>query len=99
MRDCVVWHGYRTRRSRSGFDDQPAGYRLALIRRDATREEHMATVYLMSLEDRVALARNQIDLAILRLRSIGEQSGSVEVEQFISRATHELKQIGELIGS
>jgi hypothetical protein len=59
----------------------------------------MAPLYLMNLEDRVALARNQINLVILRLRSIREQSRSEEVEQFVSSTTSQLQQISELIGS
>jgi len=33
----------------------------------------MATMYLMSLEDRVELARNQLHLVILKLQSVKDQ--------------------------
>ncbi|HYB41282.1 MAG TPA: hypothetical protein VEL75_05895 [Candidatus Methylomirabilis sp.] len=59
----------------------------------------MATMYLMTLEDRVALARNQIDLVILRLRSVRRESRPEEVEQAMSLATDQLRNISELIGS
>lgn len=58
----------------------------------------MATMYLMNLEDRVALARNQLDLVIVRLRSAKEQSRSEEVEQVVNLATTQLQHISELIG-
>ena len=58
----------------------------------------MATMYLMNLEDRVDLARNQLDLVILRLRSVKEQSRPDEVEQVVSLATTQLQRISELIG-
>ena len=54
----------------------------------------MATTYVMNLEDRVDLARNQLDLVILRLRSVKEQSRPEEVE----RAVNQLQHISELIG-
>ena len=40
----------------------------------------MATMYLMSLEDRVELARNQLDLVILKLRSVKDQSRLDEIQ-------------------
>ncbi len=46
----------------------------------------MATMYLMNLEDRVDLARNQLDLVILKLRAVKEQSRREEVEQAVSLA-------------
>ncbi|HEV8438585.1 MAG TPA: hypothetical protein VGT40_10865 [Methylomirabilota bacterium] len=58
----------------------------------------MAPLYLMNLEDRVAIARNQIDLVILRLRSIPAQSRPEEVEQFLRATTSQLQDISELIG-
>ncbi len=58
----------------------------------------MATMYLMNLEDRVALARNQLDLVIMRLRSVKEQNKPEEVDQVVSVATTQLQHISELIG-
>jgi hypothetical protein len=52
----------------------------------------------MNLEDRVALARNQLDLVIMRLRSVRERSGPEEVEQAVSAATTQLQHISELMG-
>jgi hypothetical protein len=57
----------------------------------------MATMYLMNLEDRVAIARNQLDLVILRLRSLTGQS-QPDVELTVSQATTQLQNICELIG-
>ncbi len=58
----------------------------------------MATMYLMNLEDRVDLARNQLDLVILRLRSVKEQRRPEEVERAVNLAATQLEQISELIG-
>jgi hypothetical protein len=58
----------------------------------------MATMYLMNLEDRVELARDQLDLVIGRLRSVLAQSWPQEVEEIVSRATTQLQHISELIG-
>ena len=58
----------------------------------------MATLYMMNLEDRVDLARNQLDLVILRLRSMRERNQPEEVEEMVSFATAKLTHISELIG-
>ena len=58
----------------------------------------MATMYVMTLEDRVDLARNQLDLVILKLRAVKEQSRREEVEQAVSLAASQLQTISELIG-
>jgi hypothetical protein len=57
----------------------------------------MATMYLMNLEDRVDLARNQLDLVILRLRSVKAQARE-EVERAMEMAASQLQNISELIG-
>ena len=57
----------------------------------------MGTMYLMSLEDRVELARSQLDLVILKLRSVTEQSRPDEIEQVVSSATTHLERIREII--
>ena len=56
----------------------------------------MATMYVMNLEDRVDLARNQLDLVILRLRSIKDRPE--EVERAVYAAATQLQHISELIG-
>jgi hypothetical protein len=58
----------------------------------------MATMYLMNLEDRVDLARNQLDLVILRLRSVKAQARAEEVERTMEMAASQLQNISELIG-
>ncbi len=58
----------------------------------------MATMYLMNLEDRVDLARNRLDLVILRLRSVKEQRRPEEVERAVDLAASQLQHISELIG-
>lgn len=58
----------------------------------------MATMYLMNLEDRAELARNQLDLVIRRLRSVRAQSRPEEVEEAVGLAATQLQQISELIG-
>jgi len=58
----------------------------------------MATMYVMNLEDRVDLARNQLDRVILRLRSVMKQSPPEEVEQTVTLAASQLENISELIG-
>src|SRR5262245_22856276 len=60
-------------------------------------EELVATMYLMSLEDRVELARNQLDLVILKLRSVKEQTGPDEIRELVSLATTHLERISEII--
>jgi hypothetical protein len=57
----------------------------------------MATMYLMNLEERVDLARNQPDRVILRLRSV-KQARTDEVEQVVQLAATQLQNISELIG-
>ena len=57
----------------------------------------MATMYLMSLEDRVELARNQLDVVILKLRSVKEQSRPDEIRELVSLATTHLERISEII--
>ena len=57
----------------------------------------MATMYLMSLEDRVELAGNQLDLVILKLRSAKEQSRPDEIQQVVSFAITHLARISEII--
>ena len=56
----------------------------------------MATLYLMNLEDRVDLARRQLNLVILRLRAL-KQSRSEEVERTLTLTTAQLESISELI--
>ncbi len=58
----------------------------------------METLYLMSLEDRVDLARNQLDLVILRLRSVKGQSRPDEIDRTVDMATSQLQHISQLIG-
>jgi hypothetical protein len=58
----------------------------------------MATMYLMNLEDRVDLARNQLDRVILRLRSVRAQERPEDVEQAVELAATQLQNISELIG-
>jgi hypothetical protein len=60
-------------------------------------EEFMATMYLMSLEDRLELARNQLDFVIQNLRSVKEQSRPAEIQQLVSFATTKLEHISEII--
>lgn len=57
----------------------------------------MAPLYVINLEDRVDLARNQLDLVIVRLRrAIKERSRLDEVEQAVDSAATQLQH--ELIG-
>jgi hypothetical protein len=58
----------------------------------------MATMYFMNLEDRVELARNQLDFVIARLQSVGRQSRPDEIEHVMSLATAHLLRISEMIG-
>lgn len=59
----------------------------------------MAPLYVMSLEDRVDLARNQLDVVILTLRQAVKEQGRREaVEQAMYSATTQLQHISELIG-
>ena len=59
----------------------------------------MAPMYVMNLEDRVDIARNQLDLVILRLRrAVTERSRPDEVEQVVDSAATQLQHISELIG-
>jgi hypothetical protein len=58
----------------------------------------MATVYLMNLQERVELARNQLDLVVLRLQSVKAQGVRTEVARTVDLATRQLEQIRELIG-
>ena len=58
----------------------------------------MATMYLMNLEERVDLARNQLDRVILRLRSVKAQERTEDVEQVVQLAATQLQNISELIG-
>jgi hypothetical protein len=58
----------------------------------------MATMYLMNLEDRVDLARNQLDRVILRLRSVKGEERPEDVEQAVELAATQLQNISELIG-
>jgi hypothetical protein len=59
----------------------------------------MAPLYVMNLEDRVDLARNQLDLVILRLRqAVKERRGADAVEQAVDSAATQLQHISELIG-
>jgi hypothetical protein len=58
----------------------------------------MGTVYVMNLEDRVDLARNQLDLVIRRLQSLRALSPPDEIEQTLSLAASQLQRICELIG-
>jgi len=58
----------------------------------------MGAVYVMNLEDRVELARNQLDLVIRRLQSLRALSPPEEIEQTVSLAARQLQHICELIG-
>ena len=59
----------------------------------------MSTLYVMSLEDRVDLARDQLDGVILKLRhAVAAPSQSDEVEQLVRATTDQLQHISELIG-
>ena len=59
----------------------------------------MSTLYVMSLEDRVGLARDQLDGVILKLRhAVAAPSQSDEVEQLVRATTDQLQHISELIG-
>lgn len=59
----------------------------------------MAPLYVMSLEDRVDLARNQLNAVILKLRQAVKEQGQLdEVEQVMYSATTQLQHISELIG-
>jgi hypothetical protein len=59
----------------------------------------MAPVYVMSLEDRVDLARNQLDAVIRKLRwAATAQSRPGDAEQVMHSATAQLQNISELIG-
>lgn len=57
----------------------------------------MATMYLMSLEDRVELARDQLDFVIRKLRSVMEQSRPADIQQLVSFAATKLEHISEII--
>ena len=59
----------------------------------------MAPLYVMSLEDRVDLARDKLNLVILTLRQAVKEQGRLgEVEQVMHSATTQLQHISELIG-
>jgi hypothetical protein len=58
----------------------------------------MATMYLMNLEDRVELARHQLDFVIMRLRSLTGQSRPEEVDHIVNLAVTHLRRISEMIG-
>jgi hypothetical protein len=59
----------------------------------------MAPMYVMNLEDRVDLARSQLDRVILGLRrAVKDGSRPDEVEQAVDSATTQLQHISELIG-
>jgi transposase-like protein len=59
----------------------------------------MATLYVMNLEDRVDIARNQLAQVILRLReAVRERRRPDEVEQAVDSAATQLQHISELIG-
>ena len=58
----------------------------------------MATMYLMDLEDRVDLARHQLDFVIMRLRSVTGQSRPDEIDHVVNLAATHLERIGEMIG-
>jgi hypothetical protein len=59
----------------------------------------MAPLYVMNLEDRVDIARNQLDLVIRRLRqAVRELRRPDEVEQAVDSAATQLQHISELIG-
>ena len=57
----------------------------------------MATMYLMSLEDRAELARHQLDFVIVRLRSITGQSRPEEIDHIVNLAVTHLVRISEMI--
>ena len=58
----------------------------------------MGTTYLMNLEDRVELARNQLDFVIMRLQSVKHQNRPDEIEHVVNLATTHLQRISEMIG-
>ena len=59
----------------------------------------MATMYMVNLEERVDIARHQLDSWCLRLRSISGQSRPEDIERTLGAATAQLEHIGELMGS
>lgn len=58
----------------------------------------MATMYLMNLEDRVDLARHQLDFVIMKLQGVKGQSRLDEIEHVVNLATTHLERISEMIG-
>jgi hypothetical protein len=58
----------------------------------------MATMYLMSLEDRVELARGQIDRVTIDLKSLLGERRLEDVQQAVNQVTSRLQDIRELIG-
>jgi hypothetical protein len=59
----------------------------------------MATMYLMSLEDRVELARGQLDRVTVNLRSVLGQGRLEDVQLTVSKLASQLQDIRELIGN
>jgi hypothetical protein len=58
----------------------------------------MATLYMVSLEERAEIARHQLELVILRLRSVGGQSRPEDIDRALSAAIAQIEHISELIG-
>ena len=57
----------------------------------------MGTMYLMNLEDRVELARNQLDFVIMRLQEVKAHSRPDEVEHIVNLCRTHLVRISEMI--
>lgn len=58
----------------------------------------MATMYLMSLEDRTDLARHQIERVKLGLEHLIGMLDRDDLVEAVTRAASQLQHIGELIG-
>ncbi len=58
----------------------------------------MATMYMVNLEERAAIARHQLELVILRLRTVVGQSRPEDIDRALSAAIGQLEHIGELTG-
>lgn len=58
----------------------------------------MPAMYVMNLEDRVELARTQLDFVIMRLRSVTSQSRPEEIDHVVNLAATHLVRISEIIG-
>jgi hypothetical protein len=57
----------------------------------------MSTMYLMNLEDRVELARNQLDFVIMRLQAVKAHNRPDEIEHIVNQCSTHLQRISEMI--